>query len=46
MSTIIKLKQGLDINLVGEAQKAVTKTVAANEVSLKPSDFACFKPHL
>ena len=46
MSTIIKLKQGLDINLVGEAQKAVAKTVAANEVSLKPSDFACFKPHL
>ena len=36
----------MDINLVGEAQKAVTKTVAANEVSLKPSDFACFKPHL
>jgi len=31
---------------VGEAQKAVAKTVAANEVSLKPSDFACFKPHL
>jgi len=46
MSTIIKLQQGLDINLVGEAQKAVSQTVAATEISLKPSDFACFKPHL
>ena len=46
MSKVIKLKQGLDINLVGEAQKTVTQTVAATEVSLKPSDFACLKPHL
>ncbi|MCR5454293.1 MAG: Na(+)-translocating NADH-quinone reductase subunit A [Bacteroidales bacterium] len=46
MSNIIKLKQGLDINLVGDAQKTVTQAVAAAEISLKPSDFACFKPHL
>lgn len=46
MSNIIKLKQGLDINLVGEAQKTVTQNVTAAEISLKPSDFACFKPHL
>jgi len=46
MSKVIKLKQGLDINLEGEAQKTVAQTVAATEVSLKPSDFACLKPHL
>ncbi len=46
MSKIIKLKQGLDINLVGEAQRSVGQTVAATEVSLKPADFACLKPHL
>ncbi len=46
MSKVIKLKQGLDINLAGEAQKVVAQTVTASEISLKPSDFACFKPHL
>lgn len=46
MSKVIKLKQGLDINLEGEAQKTVAQTVAVSEISLKPSDFACLKPHL
>ncbi|MCQ2250371.1 MAG: Na(+)-translocating NADH-quinone reductase subunit A [Bacteroidales bacterium] len=46
MSKVIKLKQGLDINLEGEAQKAVAQTIMPTEISLKPSDFACFKPHL
>lgn len=46
MSKVIKLKKGLDINLKGAAKQAVVQTVSATEISIKPSDFACFKPHL
>ena len=46
MSKVIKLKKGLDINLKGAAQQTVSQTVAGAEISVKPSDFSCMKPHL
>lgn len=46
MSKVIKLKKGLDINLKGQAEKTVEKTVSPTLISIKPSDFPCVKPHL
>lgn len=47
MSKVIKLKQGLDINLTGKAEKTLfSKTGKVSEFSLKPSDFPTLKPHL
>ncbi|MBQ3691268.1 MAG: Na(+)-translocating NADH-quinone reductase subunit A [Bacteroidales bacterium] len=46
MSKVIKLKKGLDINLKGQAEKTVEKTVSPTFISIKPSDFPCVKPHL
>lgn len=47
MSKVIKLKQGLDINLAGKAAKTLlNNTGKVAEFSLKPSDFPTLKPHL
>ncbi|MBR2887375.1 MAG: NADH:ubiquinone reductase (Na(+)-transporting) subunit A, partial [Bacteroidales bacterium] len=48
MSKVIKLKKGLDINLKGKAENALSEApgVAEAEISIKPSDFPCMKPAL
>ncbi|MCF8296397.1 MAG: Na(+)-translocating NADH-quinone reductase subunit A [Saprospiraceae bacterium] len=38
MSKIIKIKKGLDINLIGEADKTLT-TISSNSYAVKPTDF-------
>lgn len=39
MSDVIKIKRGVDINLVGEAEKELVSTVPAKTVAIKPTDF-------
>ena len=46
MSKVINFKEGLDINLKGKAENTVEKTISPTEISIKPSDFPCVKPHL
>ncbi|MCQ2974843.1 MAG: Na(+)-translocating NADH-quinone reductase subunit A [Bacteroidales bacterium] len=48
MSKVIKLKKGLDINLKGISELDVVTDTGVNEaeISIKPSDFPCIKPHL
>lgn len=45
MSTIKTIKKGLDIKLVGEAEKTITE-VLAKRVALKPTDFTGVFPKL
>jgi len=45
MSTITTIKKGLDIKLVGEAEKTITE-VHAKHVALKPTDFTGVFPKL
>lgn len=46
MSKDIRIKKGLDIKLVGEAEKATTTLPLANVYALKPSDFHKISPKL
>jgi len=46
MSKTVKLKKGLDIRLVGEADKVVTEFVLPATVSIKPTDFHGLAPKL
>lgn len=46
MSKTVKLKKGLDIKLVGEAEKVVTEFVLPKSVSLYPSDFHGLTPKM
>jgi len=46
MSKQIKLKKGLDIRLVGEAEKSISSTDYPTEFALKPSDFNGLTPKL
>lgn len=45
MSTITTIKKGLDIKLVGEAEKTITE-VQAKRIALKPTDFIGVFPKL
>lgn len=45
MSTITTIKKGLDIKLVGEAEKTITE-VLAKRIALKPTDFIGVFPKL
>jgi len=45
MSTITTIKKGLDIKLVGEAEKTITE-VQAKQIALKPTDFIGVFPKL
>lgn len=46
MSKDIKIKKGLDIKLVGEAEKAVENAVVSNFYSIRPEDFHSIIPKL
>ncbi len=46
MSKIIKLKRGLDINLLGEAEKKITRLPLAESYGVVPSDFEGVTPKL
>lgn len=46
MSKTIKLKKGLDIRLVGAAEKIVSEIPFPTSVALKPSDFHGLKPKM
>lgn len=46
MSKVIKLKKGLDINLLGEAQKRLVKLPLAETYAITPSDFDGVVPKL
>ena len=46
MSKDIRIKKGLDIRLVGEAEKVTTAMPLANVYALKPADFHKISPKL
>jgi len=46
MSKVIKLKKGLDIQLVGEAEKILAKSDEPKTYALKPADFHGLTPKL
>ncbi|SDB54018.1 Na+-transporting NADH:ubiquinone oxidoreductase subunit A [Flavobacteriaceae bacterium MAR_2010_188] len=46
MSNDIKIKKGLDINLVGEAEKKTENAILSNYYSIKPEDFHGVTPKL
>lgn len=46
MSKVIRLKKGLDINLVGEAEKVLNTAPIAETYAVKPSDFKGVTPKL
>jgi len=46
MSEVIKIKQGLDINLVGKAEKVVQQLPLSETFAVKPPDFAGLTPKL
>jgi Na+-transporting NADH:ubiquinone oxidoreductase subunit A len=46
MSGTIKLKRGLDIRLVGEAEKILTDISFPKSVAIKPADFHSLKPKM
>jgi Na+-transporting NADH:ubiquinone oxidoreductase subunit A len=46
MSKDIKIKKGLDIKLVGEADKTVEKAIVSNFCTIRPEDFHSVTPKL
>lgn len=46
MSKVIKLKRGLDIRLVGEADKTVAEMPVASTYAVLPDSFPCITPKL
>ena len=46
MSNDIKIKKGLDIKLVGEAEKATENAIVSNYYSIRPEDFHQVTPKL
>jgi Na+-transporting NADH:ubiquinone oxidoreductase subunit A len=46
MSGVIKIKKGLNINLVGESEKIYSQIGSPNHVSIKPSDFTYLTPKM
>ena len=46
MSKDIRIKKGLDIRLVGEADKVTAKLPSTSVYALKPADFHKIKPKL
>jgi Na+-transporting NADH:ubiquinone oxidoreductase subunit A len=46
MSKTVKLRKGLDIRLLGEAEKVVVTAPAPSTVSIKPSDFHGMTPKM
>ena len=46
MSGVIKIKKGLNINLVGESEKIYSQIGSPNHVSIKPADFTYLTPKM
>ena len=46
MAKVLKIKQGADIKLVGEAEKILADAPLSDTVALKPTDFAGLTPKL
>src|SRR5690554_6378115 len=46
MSNTVKLKKGLDIKLIGEAEKLIVDAKASRSVALKPTDFHGLVPRV
>ena len=46
MSVDIKIRNGFDLNLNGEANKILSESERSNTYALKPTDFFCLKPKL
>ena len=46
MSADIKIRNGFDLNLNGEANKILSESERSNTYALKPTDFFCLKPKL
>ncbi len=46
MSKDIRIKKGLDIKLVGEAEQATEKAIISNFYSIRPEDFHSITPKL
>ena len=46
MSTDIKIRNGFNLNLNGEANKILSEPERSNTYALKPTDFFCLKPKL
>ncbi|OFX26193.1 MAG: NADH:ubiquinone reductase (Na(+)-transporting) subunit A [Bacteroidetes bacterium GWA2_31_9b] len=46
MSQVIKIKKGLNINLLGEAEKIIKKADQAEYYAVKPTDFKGIRPKL
>ncbi|RNC84068.1 MAG: Na(+)-translocating NADH-quinone reductase subunit A [Winogradskyella sp.] len=46
MSKDIRIKKGLDIKLVGEAEKAIENAIISNSYSIRPEDFHSIIPKL
>jgi Na+-transporting NADH:ubiquinone oxidoreductase subunit A len=46
MSKDIKIKKGLDIKLIGEAEKATENAIISNSYSIRPEDFHSIIPKL
>lgn len=46
MSEVIKIRKGLDINLVGEADKVIASRLDIERYALKPTDFVGLNPRL
>ncbi|MCT4560166.1 MAG: Na(+)-translocating NADH-quinone reductase subunit A [Crocinitomicaceae bacterium] len=46
MSKTVKLKKGLDIRLVGEAEKVATEFALPKSISIKPADFHGMTPKM
>lgn len=45
MSNVIKIKKGLNINLIGEAEKTI-KEISIDQFAIKPTDFVGIVPRL
>lgn len=46
MSTVIRLKKGLDINLVGSAEKVISQVAKSQSYSVTPSDYVGVTPKM
>ena len=46
MSVDIKIRNGFNLNLNGEANKILSESERSNTYALKPTDFFCLKPKL
>ena len=46
MSVDIKIRNGFNLNLNGEANKILSESERSKTFALKPTDFFCLKPKL